>query len=222
MASEVDICNIALSHLGDIANVSSIDPPEGSAQAQHAARFYPIARDALLEMHPWSFTTKRIVLPLLSNQLEQWKYVYQAPSDVLDIIAILAPDAMDDYSQDLPVSYTQVGIVNTGQGLYTPQPYEVETLQDGTQVIYTNQEEATLRYTAKITDTTLFSPLFTSALTHLLASYLAGPVLKGEVGRAESKGQLQLFQAFYAKATVADASHRRIIIKQSTPWMAGR
>jgi hypothetical protein len=222
MASEVDIVNIALSHLGDTANVSSIDPPEGSAQAQHAARFYPIARDALLEMHPWSFTTKRIVLPLLSNQLEQWKYVYQAPSDVLNIMAVLAPDAMDDYSQDLPVPYTQVGIVNTGQGLYTPQPYEVETLQDGTQVIYTNQEEATLRYTAKITDTTHFSPLFTSALTHLLASYLAGPVLKGEVGRVEAKGQLQLFQAFYAKATASDSSQRRIIIKQSTPWMAGR
>jgi hypothetical protein len=222
MASEVDIVNIALSHLGDVANVSSIDPPEGSAQAQHAARFYPIARDALLEMHPWSFTTKRIVLPLLSNTLEQWKYVYQAPSDVLNIMAILAPDAMDDYSQDLPVPYTQVGIVNTGQGLYTPQTYQVETLQDGTQVIYSNQEHATLRYTAKVTDSALFPPLFTSALTHLLASYLAGPILKGEVGRAEAKGQLQLFQAFYAKATVADASQRRILIKQSTPWMAGR
>lgn len=222
MASEVDIVNIALSHLGDTANVSSIDPPEGSAQAQHCARFYPIARDALLEMHTWSFATKRIVLPLLSDSLEQWKYVYQAPSDALNLIAVLAPDAMDDYSQDLPVPYTQVGIVNTGQGLYTPQPFEVETLQDGTSVIYSNQEDATLRYTVKITDTTKFSPLFTSALTHLLASYLAGPILKGEVGRAESKGQMALFQAFYAKATASDASQRRIIIKQSTPWMAGR
>jgi len=222
MASEVDIVNIALSHLGDTANVSSIDPPEGSAQAQHCARFYPIARDALLEMHTWSFATKRIVLPLLSNTLEQWKYVYQAPSDALNLIAVLAPDAMDDYSQDLPVPYTQVGIVNTGQGLYTPQPFEVETLQDGSSVLYTNQEEATLRYTAKITDPALFTPLFTSALTHLLASYLAGPILKGEVGRAEAKGQMALFQAFMAKATASDASQRRIIIKQSTPWMAGR
>lgn len=222
MASEVDIANIALSHLGDVANVSSIDPPEGSAQAQHCARFYPVARDALLEMHTWGFCTKRISLPLLSTSIEQWQYVYQAPSDSLAIIAILAPDAADDYSQQLPVAYTQQGIVNTGQGLYTPQPFEVETLQDGTQVIYTNQEEATLRYTAKITDTTQFTPLFTTALTHLLASYLAGPILKGEVGRAEAKGQMQLFQAFFAKATASDSGQRRITIKQSTPWMAGR
>lgn len=222
MASEVDICNIALAHLGDTANVSSIDPPEGSAQAQHCARFYPIARDALLELHTWSFITKRITLPLLNDTLEQWKYVYQAPSDALKILAILAPDAMDDYSQNLPVPYTQVGIVNTGQGLYTPQPFEVETLQDGTQVIYTNQENATLRYTAKITDVTQFPPLVTIALTHLLASMLAGPVLKGEVGRAESKGQMAMFQSFAARAMTSDSSQRDIKVKQSVPWMAGR
>lgn len=222
MASEVDICNIALAHLGDTANVSSIDPPEGSAQAQHCARFYPIARDALLELHAWSFITKRITLPLLSDTLEQWKYVYQAPSDTLKILAILAPDAMDDYSQNLPVPYTQVGIVNTGQGLYTPQPFEVETLQDGTQVIYSNQENAILRYTVKVTDTSKFPPLFTSALTHLLAAYLAGPVLKGEVGRAESKGQMAMYQSFAARAMTSDSSQRDIKVKQSVPWMAGR
>ena len=53
MASEIAICNLALSHLGDAANIASIDPPEGSAQAEHCATFYPIARDSLLEMHDW-------------------------------------------------------------------------------------------------------------------------------------------------------------------------
>ena len=59
MASEVDICNLALSHLGDTATIASLDPPEGSAQAEHCARFYPIARDSLLEMHAWGFATSR-------------------------------------------------------------------------------------------------------------------------------------------------------------------
>ena len=35
MASDVQICNIALAHLGDTATVASINPPEGSAQAEH-------------------------------------------------------------------------------------------------------------------------------------------------------------------------------------------
>ena len=46
MASDVDVCNLALAHLGDEATVASISPPEGSAQAGHCARFYPMARDS--------------------------------------------------------------------------------------------------------------------------------------------------------------------------------
>ena len=62
MASEVEICNLALAHLGDEATVASIDPPEGSAQAEHCQRFYPVSRNSLLEMHDWAFATKRATL----------------------------------------------------------------------------------------------------------------------------------------------------------------
>ena len=33
MASDVDVCNLALSHIGDTANVASINPPDGSVQS---------------------------------------------------------------------------------------------------------------------------------------------------------------------------------------------
>ena len=72
MASPVDICNTALAYLGDVANVVSIDPAEGSAQAEHCARFYPLARDALLEMHDWGFATRRVALAGLANPTTQW------------------------------------------------------------------------------------------------------------------------------------------------------
>ena len=60
MASEVEICNLALARLGDAATVVSIDPPEGSAQAEHCAMFYPMARDTLLAQHPWGFAQRRV------------------------------------------------------------------------------------------------------------------------------------------------------------------
>lgn len=225
MASEVDICNLALGNLGDIANVSSIDPPEGSAQAQLCAQFYPIARDSLLEMHTWGFCTMRANLPLLqdlSGQQTQWQYIYQAPSNVLNYIAVLDQNAMDDYSQQFPMAYTQVGLVNNGQGLYTPQDFVVESLVDGTQVIYTNQDNAMLRYTAKVTDPTKFTPLFVEALSHYLSAKLAGPLLKGDQGAAEAKRQMQLFQLHMEKAVESDSNQRRLQVKQSTPWMAAR
>ena len=69
MASAVDICNEALSHLGDSATVSSIDPPEGSAQAEHCARFYDSTLQSLSELHNWKFALRRTSLAQVNNQI---------------------------------------------------------------------------------------------------------------------------------------------------------
>ena len=90
MASEVDICNLALSHLGDNATVASIDPPEGSAQAEHCSRFYPIARDTLLEMHNWNFSTRRAVLAQRGQQGEARASQLAAPLRAA-AVEVLAP-----------------------------------------------------------------------------------------------------------------------------------
>ena len=83
MASEVDICNLALARLGDNATVASIDPPEGSAQAEHCARFYAIARDSLLEMHAWKFATRRVQLAKLTVPSWDWSFAYAEPTGAL-------------------------------------------------------------------------------------------------------------------------------------------
>ena len=90
MATEIDICNLALAHLGDDATIASLSPPEGSAQAEKAARFYPIARNNLLEMHNWNFAAKRGNLALTTNTLDQWDYAYVAPADMMSPVAILS------------------------------------------------------------------------------------------------------------------------------------
>lgn len=222
MASDVDICNLALGYLGDEASVSSIDPPEGSAQADHCARFYPIARDALLEMHAWGFATRRAQLALLGSSWPEWQYAYAVPADALNLLAVLAPDATDDYSAEFALPGCAPAAVNRGVGIYTPQPFEAEALDSGAQVIYTNQENAVLRYTALVSDTTQFSPLFVEALAWLLASKLAGPILKGDAGAAAARNCYQMFRAAYAQATVSDANQRRVNVTPQTAWMANR
>lgn len=202
MAAVIDICNLALSHLGDEATVASIDPPEGSPQATHCARFYPIARDALLELHNWAFSMTRAELSLLSaTPLSGWDYAYAMPSDAISILAIFAAGATDDSA---------------------PQPFETETLADGTKVIYTDTASAVCRYTRSVTDPSRYSPLFTLALSWLLASHLAGPVLKGESGTNEAKRCLGIFQATLAQGTTSDASQRNITMTQTVSWMGGR
>lgn len=224
MASVVQICNLSLSHLGDTATVASISPPEGSAQAQHCARFYPIARDTLLEMHTWSFATRRVALTLLDTTMAQWAYVYAMPANVINVIAVIPPEANDDYSvmHGIPDQYGYRPELLPTSGNYVPQRYSIETLSDGSQVVCTNQENAVMRFTTYVTDSTKFSPLFVISLSWLLASMLAGPIIKGDTGDAEGKRCYRMFQAHFVEATQSDAVQREIKPTHIVPWLAGR
>lgn len=194
MASDTDICNLALSHLGDKATVVTIDPPEGSAQADHCARFYPIARDAVLQMMAPSFATRRTSTGLLTSPTPAWAYAYAKPAQCLHVLAVLPADATSDTMDSL-------GIV--------PREFAMETLTDGTEVILTNEPEAVIKYVVRVTDAAKFPPLVVMAMSHQLAAMLAGPVLKGDAGRAENRAQLQLAAAWMSKAGVSDMSQQR-------------
>ena len=226
MASEIDICNLALGHLGDNATVSSISPPEGSAQAEHCARFYPIARDALLEMHYWNFTMRRVNLAQLTNNWPEWKYAYALPADAINIIAVMPPDAHDDYATrflptDTPsFAHNYSPVISAGR--YSPQDFTVELGDDGNHILYTNQDKAMLRYTAYVTDTNSYSPLFVMALSWQLAAMLAGPVIKGDAGSAEAKRCTQMAMGYVSSAKTSDSQQRRNSIEHIVPWTSGR
>lgn len=201
MASVVDIANLALSRLGEDATISSIDPPEGSAEAEHAAMFYPQARDALLEMHEWRFSIKRVLLALTTSDTFEWSYAYAIPSNMLRALAVLpetasAEDAGENFDQQLDASDAQI--------------------------ILTNCETASLKYTARVTDTARFSPLFVEALSWLLASYMAGPIIKGDQGRKVAQGCLQMFATFLAQAKASDANQRKVEPEHTPDWIGAR
>lgn len=206
MASEVDISNIALGHLGDEAAISAIDPPDGSVQASHCARIYPMARDELIEMHNWRFAVKRKALALLSTteQPQEWAYTYSYPSACHRVIAVRPENEPTTGNSNL--------IFDEQEFLTRPHtfPFTIEALDDGTQVIYTNVENATVHYVATVTDPTKFSPLFRAALARLMASYLAGPIVKGKAGVEMAKTQLELFEKIAGpRAKASDANARR-------------
>lgn len=158
MASFVDIANLALSHLGADAVVTSLSPPDGSVESGHCARFLPIARQAALATHNWAFARKRLTLAELTNDSMIWGHKYQIPSDCLRARKILA---LDDY--DSPERNSAL--------------FEIEA-----DAIYTDQPDATLIYTRDIVDTTKFPADFVTGLAMVLAGYLAGPLIKGSEG----------------------------------------
>lgn len=222
MSSEVDICNMALAHLGDSALVVSINPAEGSAQAEHCQRFYPIARDALLELHDWRFASTRAPLALAVNPTNQWQYAYARPANAVRVLAILDTDAPDDYAQSFALAGSVPLLENDTRSIYTPQKFVEETGADGSPIILTNMINATARYTRLVTDTARFSPLFRDALAAYLASYLAGPILKGETGIKIGANMMQIAMGKLALAKLSDAGQQRQDVAHNVPWLAGR
>lgn len=204
----VDICNLALSYLGDTATVASIDPPEGSAQAQHCARFYPIALNLLLEMHQWNFITKRAYLAeVATDYFDRWRFAYALPSDATDVISVM-PKCLypADYFRDA---------IRTYWGDWHPLDFELNAINDfqievfnGQSVILSNVEDAVARYTVSTVQPGMFPALFTDALAWKLASMLAGPLLKGDAGAAESKRCLSMHTIIAEQAKGQDANQR--------------
>jgi len=186
MSSAVDIVNLALSHLGQNADVIDINPPDGSAEAQHAARFYPMARNELLEMHPWTFAIRRTVLaPVAGVNRPSWQYAYAMPSGCIRPLSLLRAEALDD---DLS------------------EDHIVEGSDAGARVIFANTPDAALRYISLVEDTTKFTPGFVAALSRLLAAKLAGPIIKGVEGARVAEAMMKMFLLELANAKMSDSN----------------
>lgn len=191
MATEVDISNLALAHLGDAAEVVNISPPDGSAQAAHCARFYPISRDALLEQHSWPFATRRESMALHSEAAPNgWLYRYVLPNNCLKVLAVFDPGVEDENDEE---------------------PFVLEVGDDGVQTLICDVELAVCKFILKLTDTSKFSPMFITSLSYLLASYLAGPISKSADKKEE---MLKAFEREAMKATTSSANSSKSAFRQ--------
>jgi hypothetical protein len=189
VASDTDIGNLALAHLGEDGTITSFNPPDGSVQAEHCARFYPIARDMCLEAHAWNFAQRTVQLTETLDAVNDYSFVYALPADCLKVLRVFP----DDWRRDL------TGI----------DEFEVETDANGQKILMCDLESPFLLYTRQIDDTSKFSPSFVVALSYLLASMLAGPVLKGETGQQANKYWFSVWRAYVGFAAQLDALNQR-------------
>ncbi len=180
-ASETDIANEALGRLG-ITPI--MDLSDATKQAQFANRFYASTRDEVTASHPWNFAIRRATLTQLSVEPEfEWDYRYQLPTDHLRLLAL--------------------------------NGYEVSKVRDTYAVeastVLTNSEVADIRYIGRITDVTLFPPLFIEALALKLAAKLSAPL----TGRFDQPTALmqEYDRATGPKARLVDAFENSTKIK---------
>lgn len=175
------------------------------------------------ELHPWGFATRRAQLSLIGERVvNQWAYAYGMPAAWLNALRVIDINASSEWTSPYPAAVDQCSPYWFGASMQTgtkvDQPFVVETTDQGIDILYTNQQNALLVYTVLVTDPTKFSPLFDTALSYLLASYLAGPIIKGSEGRAVARDMLNTAQAYLARATGSDAGDRMVDFVPPTAW----
>ncbi len=146
MLTEVEICNLALSRIGQRA-IDSL--AENSAEASACARHYQIARDSLLRSYWWNFAKASATLVRNGETPAEWAYSYDLPDD---LIAVRYP----------------VPAVRFGR-----QRVKYE-LAAG--VLWTDEDAVCLLYTKQVSEPLAFDKLFVRALFHRLAADLVGPL----------------------------------------------
>ena len=184
MATEVDICNLALSMLGTEGKITSLNPPVGGAQAGDCARWYPIALRKLLESHTWSFALRRVDLArlaVISKDVLEPSYAFALPSDCVRAVS---------------VSHRRNG---------EPRDFDVELYGTTlTKCVVTDAKSCNLTYVAYVASPSLFPAYFVQPLVILLASYLYGPVRRSDSTSKASVGLLQQYEVALSQAKTMD------------------
>lgn len=185
MATAIDICNLALARLGDRATVASIDPPEGSVQADHCARFYPLAKETALAAHAWRFALTRRRLPVLDVEPVGASGRYFAlPADCLAVVSVTPAEGWTPALD--PMLFTTENV-------------------NGARAVLADADSVVCRYVSAKTQEDAFPPEFVDALAWLLASYLAGAMIAGSSGSTVAANALQFYQNALQNAVRADA-----------------
>jgi hypothetical protein len=200
MTSEVEVCNLALSNIR-AGSINSLD--ESSLQAQQCKLKYPFMRNRCLTEIPWIFNRKIRALSLLTTEIFNWAYAYQYPVDCLKIHRLVgAHEELANADADVVSRLIDSQLLPL-KDLRTQIPYEVFNFSDN-KTIGTNEADLRVDYVAKVTDPNLFSDDFVLALSHLLASELAIPLIGAENGRQLRSDSLQLYKEYLSAAVAND------------------
>lgn len=149
--SVVEVCNLALIHIGQRPIASITEATEGARKCNVV---FTTARDAVLRLHPWNFaTTVEALTEIADETILGWDYLYALPALCLFARRIDTEDTLDL----LPLQEFEVIISPTS----------------AVRAIATDLEGAYLRYTKQVADPTLWDPLFVTALSFYLAAILA-------------------------------------------------
>lgn len=119
MATKIEICNMALFHLGTTIAIQDIN--EKTKEAKALKVFYGTALEACCRDFTWQFTKQIVKLQLVEeNPNDEWQYSYRYPNNANLIKRILHPGSRDDtYMERVPFDQSSD---SSGKLIFCDQP----------------------------------------------------------------------------------------------------
>lgn len=158
-SQKTQIGNMALIRLGVSKIVANVDT-ESSTEARLIRTVFDDERDDVLRDFPWPFARKIADLGLVGGTEDEavnsdWQYSYQYPADCI---------------------YARRLVTVAGRNNTTPPPFVIGSDDSSGQLIFTDESDAQLEYTRRVSEPDLFDPIFRSALSWKIAMSIAGPL----------------------------------------------
>lgn len=215
--SVVDICNLALTHIGEKGNVSSVNPTDGSTMGDACSTFYPISLATILDRHPWNFASKRATLAELPDEdASPYLHAFALPNDCRRVLK-LEPLPADWDCLSLPFAWDNtVRFMEAYESLY-----EVVVGTSG-QVLLSNAENVRIKYIVNDPKPSTFSAPFIDALAWHLAAQLVGQTVREDTSFNMVGYCLRMYETAFAQAAQADSRQKRYGIFGMPLWISGR
>ena len=236
MADILSICNRALLSVGARAQISSVNPSDGSVEADACAVLFAPTFEALARTAQWNCLRKEVALSMIAAAPGTpenvtgssmpippvpWLYAYQYPSDCLTFRYIVP--SFPAQQAGVPPQTT----INNSSATCLPNggqiPFAVSSSNDSNnspiEIILTNQDQAIGVYTANIPNPAIWDSLFQAGMVASLAAYLVPalslsmPLMDRSVASAER---------IIAQARAADGNEGVTTMDHLPDWMAAR
>ena len=187
--TDVALCNISLLRIGDRGSIQSLNPSDGSKQADACSQLYSYVFNALARTAPWNCLRKQATLSLIAAATgtpenptgddypqppTPYLYSYALPSDCL-MVRYLVPSLPAGSGSGTPQTTASIAAATTFPGvgqIYFAVAYDTDSSDNPIQVILTNQSQAQAVYTVNQSNPTIWDSLFQDAFTASLAAYL--------------------------------------------------
>lgn len=236
MTTQLDVANRALLAIGARAQISSLNPSDGSEEANAISVLWQPTFESLGRAAHWNCLTRQVTLSLLQAAQgtpenpsgtaypippTPWLYAYAYPSDCLDMRFIVPSLPMSEGGT------TPATTINNASGTWLPSggqiPFAVTTVTtpNGAPivVILTNQDQAQAVFTVNQPNPAAWDSLFQAAMVASLGAFLVPalnlsmPLMQICIGQAERA---------IAIARAADGNEGVTSMDHLPDWMKAR